>query len=81
MPILWVWESLGTDCWKAVGFGERMKDAFMFVVYTRDNGKSMSIILDWREEPRLISMKTLPLVQESLMGTPSLPLTGTKRCG
>lgn len=44
-------ENLGTDCWEAVGFGERMKDAFMFVVYTRDNGKSMSTILDWREEP------------------------------
>lgn len=73
-------ENIGTDCGLAVGFGERMKDAFMFVIYTNSNRKSTSTDLRWRGEAQLIPMKTLPSVQESLMGTRSLLSTGTKRC-
>lgn len=54
--------------WIAVGFGERMKDAFMFVIYTNGDGKNITIsprVADGNSEPSIDSTKNVTLVKGS----------------
>ncbi|MCJ1464582.1 hypothetical protein MMC07_003195 [Pseudocyphellaria aurata] len=54
--------------WIAVGFGGRMRDAFMFIIYTNGNGKNITVsprVADGNSEPSLDHSKTVRLLENS----------------